>query len=256
MSDAGEGTIKSIGVFSTLQAATEVKFFLLSATFILLIDNVFLGLNQPGIFELVRDKELMDKSNLAIKAILIFVGFSFLTSIILPLLAIIFDGIYLSTVGRLYISLDVYLNSKFGNSHSYARRECYCVTPLELREEAHKSKDKYLLDLYKEYETKWHENRKAMMQHALFSFYCLAMLCWNYYLSGNNSKAAAAVFANYFGSTNYVWYAIFGLLVMVLYRFFENSQKDWIYCPSLSEQIEKQNREKLNLQVNIPPPHL
>lgn len=245
MSDTGEGAVKSLGVFSTLQAATEVKFFLLLTTFILLIDNVFIGLNQPGIVELASDQELMAKSNLAIKAILIFVGFSFLTSLCLPLLAMIFDEIYLATVGRLYISLDVYLDSKFGNSYSYAKREFKSVTPLELREEAHTSKDKYLLDLYKDYETQWHENRKAMMQHALFSFYCLAMLCWNYYLSRNNQKAASAVFANYFGSANYVWFAILGLLVMVLYRYFIKGQRDWIYCPTLCEKIGNKNMEEI-----------
>ncbi|KTC87850.1 MULTISPECIES: hypothetical protein [Legionella] len=57
MSDVNQTSVKSLGMFSVLEAASEVKFFFLVITFILWTDNVFLCLHKPGIIELISTQE-------------------------------------------------------------------------------------------------------------------------------------------------------------------------------------------------------
>jgi hypothetical protein len=237
LSESIEGAVKGLGIFSTLEAATKPKFFFLAAAFTLLVDNVFLTLHQPTLLEIAGNSTKIENPNLVIKVILIFVGFSFLTSLVLPVLAGLCDTIYSLTVGNLQDSLDRYLNKKFGGQESNFRREYGYVNSFELREKAHKSKEKYFLDLYEAYTKKWHSNRDSMLEFALVTFYCLCMLCWNFYLGWGGGSAISVLVANYFGSENLVWWAIIGLLGLFFRRFFSDDGIDWIYCPSLYDEI-------------------
>ncbi|WKZ85973.1 hypothetical protein N5B55_03180 [Ralstonia pickettii] len=240
MSDSSEGAVKGLGVFSTLQAATEVRFFLLSSAFVLLVDNVFLSLHQPGIFEIAGSYDLMAKSNLAIKIILILVGFSFLTSIALPLVAAFVDEVYIAMFGSAQVSLGMYLRRLLGREDDSYRRPFNNVSLNELRVEAHATKESYFLALYARYEEEISDHRDKLTKFALFAFYCLSMLCWNYYLSFSQGSAISVVFARYFGSPLYVWVPIAGLLFMFLYRFFRTETYYWVYCPSLYEKLTEQ----------------
>ncbi len=173
MSDPSEGALKGLGIFSILRAATKLKFFLLSATFVLLIDNVFLTLHQPGIFELSCSEEVIFKSNLIVSIILIFVLYSFLTSVIFPVLALILDGFYIFTIGRIYVILELYFDKIFDVGESQMYRVPGYVRAGKVRDEAHETKEKYFLDLYREHK----EKRADLMECAMFSFYCASMLC-------------------------------------------------------------------------------
>lgn len=240
MSEASESASKNLGIFSTLQSATEVRYFLLAATFVLLIDNVFIGLAQPSLIELTINQELMAKSNLAIKVILIFVGFSFLASLILPIFTAITHDFYLQTAHRFLIFFGDAFKRLFNKREcSVNKREFNHVFLGELKDEAHKTREKYYLDLYDKHELrqikKWQEARECQ----LFSTFCLGVLCWNYALSTSKNNAISVVFATYFGSPDYVWFAVVGLLCLAVGRYFLNHKSEQIYCPSLYTKLEK-----------------
>ena len=245
MSDDASSTLKSIGIFSTLQAATEVKFFLLSASFVLMVDNTFLFLKQPGLFELATNKTLFESTNFALIVTLIFVVFSFLTSLILPVLAFIFDWILIQIVGRSFWSIDAYLDKKFGIDYVPKNREVDRVTPRELKIAAHTTKEKYLLDLYKDYETEWWKEGKNTFQFVLYAFYSLVMLCINFYMGYMSQLSVSYILTNFFGTTGPIWIAIILLIAAISLRLFKKREQEWIYCPSLYEELQTKGHKKI-----------
>ena len=245
MSEQGDGAIKNLGLFSTLQAATEVNFFLLSTTFALLIDNTLLALKQPGLMELALNKETLSASNITFQIILIFLAFSFLTSLVLPIAAAIIDEIYIHTAGSWISKLGLIIDRKLGIERRTPSREHNCVSPGELKEEAHRTQEKYYLDLYKDYETKWISQRDNMIRFAFYSFCCLAMLLSNFYMGHLGMETVTNVITNYVDSTQPIWTAIAALLLMVFWRFYSNNDTYWIYCPNLYDKITK-NRKYSN----------
>lgn len=243
MSDQGESTIKNLGIFSTLQAATDTKFFLLSASFALLIDNAFLFLEKPGLIALATSKEALATSNVAFQAILIFIAFSFLTSLVLPIAAAIADEIYIHTAGSWLMSLDFYLGRKFGIESMPTRREYNYVRSSELRDEAHQSKEKYYLDLYKDHMVAWSTWRENRLRFALYSFYCFVMLGTNLYVALTGKASVSFAITTYCGGSHPIWLALTMLLFMVFWRFYDKSEPEWIYCPSLYTKVMNERKQ-------------
>ncbi|UUM21025.1 hypothetical protein [Mycoavidus sp. SF9855] len=242
MNDSGEGALKGLGIFSLLRAATKLKSFLLLATFILLVDNVFLIFHQPGVFELACNDEVIIKSNLAIKIILIFVLYSLLTSFVLPIFSAIFQTIYMSVILPVGDWLYSYIYKKLNIERSYSSDNTNYVDSWMLRDEAHKTKDKYLLDLHREYET----NRADIMELTMFSFYCFSMLCWNYYLGLSQKNSMSIVLERYSGDKHSVWVAIIILAGLSLYNLLIDYKSYLVYCPDLYKKIEEERRKNLN----------
>lgn len=240
MSDAGDGTVKSLGIFSTLESATEFKFFLLALTFVLLVDNAFLQLQLPGLIELAADPKKIEAANLGLRVILIFVLFSFLTSLLFKIGAILVQEISLHTIGYAYISLDGYLSRVLGDDRFPKKRKFECVRPSELRRAAHMQKDNFYLKQYEDYMGNWIGNIKAMNLHSLYAFYCLVVLAWSWLIGRNGSNSIVAAISKYFGTEEYFSIVILGLVALFLYRLFRNDDPEWIYCPTLYAELEKQ----------------
>ena len=174
--------------------------------------------------------------------ILIFIAFSFLTSLVLPIAAAIIDEIYINTAGGWITSLGLFAERKLGLERSLPRQEHNCVRLWELKEEAHRTQEKYYLDLYKQYEEKWYYQRDNMIRFAFHSFCCLAMLLANFYLGHFGMETVSKVIATYFDSTQPIWAAIAILLSMIFWRFYSNTDPQWIYCPNLYDKL-KNNRK-------------
>jgi len=243
MSDQGDGAIKNLGVFSALQAATDTKFFLISASFTLLVDNILLALNQYGLLELATNKKLLEDSNITFQAVLIFIVFSFLTSIVLPIAAGICDFIYALTVGWLFTKISSAVERLFGSESAPFQREHNKVTLFELKKEAHESKEKYYLDLYKEAEAErktWWDN---MFRFALYSFACLTMLVVNFYLAHIGKNTISKFSIEFFNSTTPVWFFIVLLAGMFFWRLYDKSEPNWIDCPSLYDKIASEKKK-------------
>lgn len=217
----------------------------------LLIDNVFIGLNQPSLFDLTIDHDLMAKSNLAIKVILIFVGFSFLASLVLPLATAVLHDIYFNMIHPIFDKAFEVCHRFFASADDFPiKREHDCVYLHELKSEAYETMDKYYLDLYEKHVSKWYANRKSMNEHTLFSTFCLIMLCWNYAFSTPKNSAISVVFANYFGSSKFVWVGIIVLFILTVSRYFERYKPDWVDCPPLYKKLQNQEHEKIKNQFN------
>jgi hypothetical protein len=244
MSDSAEGATKGVGLFSALEAATETTSFFLATTFVLLVDVVLVHFNHTGVIELIRNPELI-KSSLGLEVILVFVGFSFLTSVALRILAVIVDEIVIETVGRAWITIDSYLERKFGIESQYHERKYDCVNPLELRREAHEKKDSYLLTLYANYEDRWNRNMKSMFKHALYAFYTLIMVLTNYFLfTQSDAQTVLRKIAEYVNSPTYIWWIAIPLVGMTYFRIFRSESPVWIYCPTLYRELEARDKAK------------
>jgi hypothetical protein len=245
MSDQGEGAIKNLGMFSALQAATDIKVFLLSAAFTFLVDNILVSLNQPGLVDLAKNKQHLADSNIAFQVILIFIGFSFLTSIILPVAAAICDQVYILTADKLITKIGIAIDRIFKIESRPFRREHNKVTLLELMNEAHETKEKYYLDLYKEAKEDWGKWQENVFRFALYSFSCLSMLTINLYLSHIGKNTISKYVEEFFESAAPIWIFITGLIIMFVWRFYDQSEPTWIHCPSLYEKIEAERIRRI-----------
>ncbi|WP_188705474.1 hypothetical protein [Silvimonas iriomotensis] len=240
MSDQSDSTLKNIGIFSVLQAATEEKFFFLAATFILFLDNCFIGSGQPGIFDLARSKALMDQSNLATKGILYFVGFSFLTGILFPritsdlftMLDWIFDNPF---------SL---VSNWFNVNEQVPERPRGHVSGYKLLQHAHKTREKYYLDLLDQYEDDYAKLIRKWREDKVNSFYCLTMFAINLYLGWGASNSLAYQLAIHAGNIHLIWLGLLLLIWLFLSNLLRDPPTLTAYCPSLYEEIKKAEIEE------------
>lgn len=245
MSDGAEGAAKGLGLFSTLESATDALFFLLAGTFILLVDATLVFFHQSGLIELIRKPELITQS-LGLEIILIFIGFSFLTSIALRILAIPIDVLVIHTVGWTWITIDSYLEKKFPNQNGRRQRNFECVNPSELRKAAHERKDSYLLGLYEKYEAGWISNRKSMFKYATYAFYAFVMVVLNYFVVGGPERISLLrEVSAYLGSPVPIWSILLALFGIAYSRFWRNDDPDWIYCPTLYAELQELDRKKI-----------
>jgi hypothetical protein len=219
MSDTVEGSVKSLGIFSTLESAPEFRFFLLAGAFVLLVDDVFLWLHQPGLVELATNPTKLETANLGLRVILVFVMFSFLTSLLLKIAAFIVDEISRVTVGNAAISMDIYLEGAFGNQRFPLRRKHDHVRPMELREQAHRTKDIYYITQYEKYEMRWIEAERLTNRIRLYAFYTFTLATWSWWLGRKGADSTVARISNFLGSEGYFAFFMMALAIIFLYRF-------------------------------------
>ena len=85
---------KNLGIFSTLNAATEIKWSILSIIFILVTDNYLLSIKEPGLHELFLNPTKIQTISLPLQLIFILVIFSLLMSFIFPIFYYIVTSTY------------------------------------------------------------------------------------------------------------------------------------------------------------------
>lgn len=245
MSDQSDGTLKNIGVFSTLQSATETKFFLLAATFILFMDNCFVGFGEPGIFDLAMSKTLLEQSNLVAKGILIFVGFSLVTSTILPFIVVPIIAIVIEVLHPVVYRVTNF----FSTSRNDSQRRPDEVSASELRAEAHDTREKYYLDLLEKHEKAESQFQSDKWQCTTYSFYCLTMFIVNLCIGWDSSRSLVYALAVHAGSAHWVWLSLLLLGWMFLGYLFTNFSSPSIYCPPLYRKVmQKKHQEKQRWQ--------
>lgn len=238
MSDVNQNPVKSLGVFSALEAAMQIQFCFLAIAFILWVDNVFLYLHQPGIAELIKNPELQNLS-LPLNLVLMFVAFSLASSIALPFFSYITEQIYLEFIWG-------WIEKFFGFSSRCSEMPRDCVSAYKLREVAHITKDKFLLDIYAAHEKTRSENKKSISKLALLAFYCLVLLSINYFKLGQNNSISHFI-SNYFNAPNLIWFCSTILLLLVVFRF-HMDDRDYVYCPSLYREIEEKENSFMSQQ--------
>lgn len=235
MSDINQTSVKSLGLFSVLETAMEVRFFFLAVTFILWVDNVFLCFHQPGIVELVNASDLQNV-NLSLNLVLIFVAFSFASSIVLPFLSYFINEIYL---GFIWGRIEKFF--RFGSRFSEIPYDY--VSAYKLREIAHMTKDKFLLDVYNSYEKTKLERENFIGKLASLALYCLILLSINYFKYSHQNSISVFILS-YLGSSESLWFCITGLLLLVFFRY-HIDDRDCVYCPSLYRELEEKKRQSM-----------
>ena len=80
MHHSNENSTKYFGIFSALQYATEINFFLLVSIFVLFVDNFFIKIHHYGLVQFSKQYETISIN--PIEIITIFIAFLFTTSII------------------------------------------------------------------------------------------------------------------------------------------------------------------------------
>jgi len=244
MAEGPESAAKGLSIFSALESATEVSFFLLTMTFALLVDSTLVHFHHSGLLDLVRHPELIHFA-LGLELILIFVGFSFLTSVIFPIVAIPVDALVMEIVLRCSHLLSYRTDDGIGKKMHQFRRRHNCVTPYELYTEAHELKDSYLLGLSEKYEVKEARQRKLMFKNAFYGFYALTMVIVNFTWAGTPEHPSMLEEVTlYFGSPIPIWIATAGLLVITYSRFWKSSEKEWVFCPTLYRTLEDRDKKR------------
>lgn len=237
MSDNSDGTIKNLGIFGTLQAATDQKQFLLCASFALLIDNVLAFFQQPTLMDMATDKSALASSNLTIQVVLIFVAYSFLISLVLPIAAMIHYQIYLLTLDGWVSRIERYWDKELHRAQDKALPNKDYVRPWDLRTEAHLTMEKYYLDLYKNYEQEWESAEDSRFRFAYYAFSCMVMLGINFYWGDEFHRTASFAIARFFESNAPIWCALCSLFVMSVWRLYQPADAGWVYCPNLYMKI-------------------
>lgn len=239
MSDGNQIPIKSVGLFSMLETAMEIKFFFLATTFVLWVDNVFLYLHHPGIAELIKNPQLQNIS-LTLNLVLIFLAFSFASSILLPCFSYLTNQIYVEFIWEK-------IQKFFGVSSNFSDIPRDYIYAHKLKEIAHLTKDKFLLDTYIAYKKAQSENENIIERLASLALFCLILLSINYFKFEKNNSISQFVL-NYLDSPNLIWFCFIGLLLLIFCRF-HIEKRDCVYCPSLYREIEKKERQNMTTQA-------
>ncbi|HGC5727704.1 TPA: hypothetical protein ACIZAI_001906 [Legionella pneumophila] len=233
MSDINQNPVKNLGVFSVLDAATEIKFFLLAVAFVLWVDNVFLYFHQPAILELMRNSTLQNAS-LSFKLIFILVAFSFMTSIVLPVFCRLANELYLQFLWN-------GVEKIFGfDQRNYETPSDY-VYAHELQKAAHVAKDKFLIDIYNAYEKVKIERERSINKIASLALCNLFLLCINYFHYGQENTVSKSLLT-YSGSSQLIWFCIAGLLLLVFIRF-HIDDRQLVFCPGLYQDLDEKKKQ-------------
>ncbi len=242
MSDTNQIPVKNLGIFSVLDAAMEIRFFLLTVAFALWVDNVFLFLHQPAILELINNSPLHNVA-LSFKLIFILVVFSFMTSIVLPILGYLADGLYIEFVS---IRIEKIFGFDYGNNEAPSDY----VYAHELGKAAHMAKDKFLIDIYNAYEKVKLERDRAISKIASLALCCLILLCINYFRYGQEHTISRFL-VTYSGSSQLIWFCIAGLLLLTFIKI-HIDDRQLVYCPGLYAEIKEKKRQNYPQQPMAP----
>ena len=71
------------------------------------------------------------------------------------------------------------------------------------------------------------------------------MLTINFYLSHIGKNTISKYVEEFFESTTPIWIFMTGLIIMFVWRFYDQSEPAWIHCPSLYEKIEAERIRRL-----------
>lgn len=112
------------------------------------------------------------------------------------------------------------------------------IDAYKLKEHAHMTKDKFLLDIYTSYEKNKSESENFIEKLARRALYSLILLSINYHIYGSK-KSISYFILNYLGSSELIWLCSIFLLLLIFFRFHIDN-RNCIYCPSMyRDMMEK-----------------
>jgi len=244
MSDSTDSPTRGAGLLSVLNAATEMRLAVLASCFVLFADSVLVVARLPSVLTLAGGQPLPDKINLAVLTILLFVGFSFVSGVLVPIIATFVHPIF-----RLF----VYFVIRRGHLSPNVKEDGY-VRESQLRTKAHESKESYYLDLLATWRSARDDTIEAQNRYACLAISWLILFAANISLGWRNDSTLAVHLATFAGLRGYIGW-LFVLPVGLLYIASATDEPDWVYCPTLYRELEeKLEQEKLALRSLISNP--
>jgi hypothetical protein len=224
---------------SNLEKALLPHNFLLMAIFTLLVDSSLLKLHGFGLLDCISSSERL-KPSFALEVFLLFVGYSFLMAILMPVFSYFSNSLFLQLVWSPWKQFEYWFEKLLGfKDRLRSEKPSFdCVSFYDLQKAAHTKKDQYLLDLCWKEEKQKNSAHTSSLNFQLYSVGALLVMGVNYYLSGKASllnRIALYLDSEYWiiAALALTAFCAFGL------QFFLN-QSHWIYCPSLARDIEKE----------------
>ena len=244
MSDSAASATKGAAFLGALESASKFNVPLLAMAFVLLVDNLFISSGHPGVVHLATsDDIIINSSQLAIQVILIYVGFSFLLSIITPIAATIAHQAYVFLKFCLLPWIKRLLFPPREKSSSFYReqRDLGMVTSWELKEYALIVEDHFYLSLY---EKNLEADAKKGSEEIKLQIYvgsCLLMWAWNMKLSSPANGAISLVLSNYSGDPSCAWGILLVLGLLMLALFNHDGSEKLIFCPAAYRHFYSKN---------------
>jgi hypothetical protein len=236
------------GLFATIEKATDFNFFLLATTFVLFLDSVLVLLHDKGIIDVIQNSSNLNLS-LALEVSLIFLGFSFCMSIILPAVGSFLDAIYIEYISGWFMRLGT-IGQSDENRIDY-RRKHNCVRPQEILDAAHEQQSSFLLNIYEQHWTDYLEQLRASRLSAFYSFSLAVLVIVNYwYISGATSGSIMRATTARFDSSAIIFCALIFLSILTYRRFhLHDRDSSWLYHPPLyRELLKEEERRKAELE--------
>ncbi len=231
---------------SNLEKAIVPHNFLLMAIFALLVDSSLLKLHSFGLLDYIANSERL-KPSFALEVFLLFVGYSFLMAILMPLISYFSNSLFLQLVWSPWKGFEHWLEKQFGSAQrtSDEKPSFDWVSFYDLRKAAHSQKDQYLLDLYWREEKKKNTERIESLNFQLYSVGALLVMGVNYWMSGNSSLLNRLTL--YLGSEYWIYAVLLwvGFCAFGLQFFLKDAH--WVYCPSLAREMEEERKKSTGL---------
>jgi len=221
-------------MLSNLERATAPKEFFLLAAFTLLIDFSIDQLHGTGLIFYTQHPEAV-KYSFLLEVFLIFVGYSFLTSLITPAVSYLMTSLLLAFASPLWSKLQRRLA---GNPTAGDRLPPHGHVALsQLSRKVHEERDTgYYFKLLEREEEAVRANLQEAHSRRLFAAAAFFAFALDFGFGGAGSLTHAALAY----ATWSAWLVWIALIVAGLNAFgfvFEDYRTHWVFCPPLAEEL-------------------
>jgi hypothetical protein len=229
-------------VVPSLEKATEVTFVLLLTSFFLLADCAALFVHGMNLLHLADMPDVI-KPRLAIEAVILIIVFGVFMAIVMEFVAITANEIAIETVWRLWFWIVTKLDP---DRNPFRLESANAVHLHNLRTKAHKSKETYYLDLFKEADENENEYFAILRKNSNYALAALLLGCVDLFapLSPGTTSVLAEI-ADGLGHSGYSLLFLLGcfLLIVAFYPIFEDRHPT-VYCPELARELDEEEQRK------------
>jgi len=221
-------------MLSNLERATAPKEFFLLAAFTLLIDLSIDQLHGSGLIFYAQHPEAVQYSFL-LEVFLIFVGYSFLTSLITPGVSYLMTSLLMELASPLWSKLQQTLA---GDTSAGDRLPPLGHVALsQLSRKVHEERDTgYYFKLLEREEEAVRDTKQEALSRRLFASAAFFAFAADFGF-GNASSLTHIALAYATWSAWLVWIALILAALNAFGFVFEDYRTHWVYCPSLAEEL-------------------
>ena len=216
-----------------LETAVTQKYFFLLAVYTLWVDSALIKIQGQGLLDYAQNPEGL-KASFALAVFLLFVLFSFLMALIMPLLIALINDVVLNFVWQPWAGFCSWLAGKFDLEQRVASDTgpgMNYVLLNELRKKAHATQESYYLNLLKAEEDLEKSRGETNAATRFFAGSALVVATYNFCFQSEHSLLNRCTL--FLGDRGWGWAVLLLLAVNAFGFFFTSHNTRWAYCPSL-----------------------